>query len=124
MMGVKQDGSVIFVTPCPERISPIHGELFEERARLSYEENLKAIRNGEVDDVIGGAGVLIHARLMERAEVICYSDGLREAHKEALGFKHASAFEEALEMALKSQGEKAKIGVLTCGDITPLIEMR
>jgi len=124
MMGVKQDGSVIFVTPCPERISPIHGELFEERARLSYEENLKAIRNGEVDDVIGGAGVLIHARLMERAEVICYSDGLREAHKEALGFKHASTFEEALEMALKSQGEKAKIGVLTCGDITPLIEMR
>ena len=124
MMGVKQDGSVIFVTPCPERISPIHGELFEERAKLSYEENLKAIRNGEVDDVIGGAGVLIHARLMERAEVICYSNGLKEEYKQAIGFKHATTFEEAVEMAFKSQGEKAKIGVLNCGDIIPLIEIR
>ena len=124
MMGVKPGGTVIFVTPCPERISPIHGELFKERAKLSYEENLRAIKSGEVNDVIGGAGVLIHAQLMERAEVICYSDGLKEEYKEALGFKHASTVEEAVEMALKSQGEKAKIGVLACGDIIPLIEVQ
>ena len=122
MMGVKPGGTVIFITPCPERISPVHGKLFEERAKLSYEENLKAIKRKEIEDVIGGAGLLIHSHLMEHAEVICYSDGLRDEDKEALGFKQADSIEEAVEMALKNQGKKAKIGVLACGDIIPLVE--
>jgi nickel-dependent lactate racemase len=122
MMGVKPGGTVIFITPCPERISPVHGKLFEERAKLSYEENLKAIKRKEIEDVIGGAGLLIHSHLMEHAEVICYSNGLRDKDKEALGFKQADSIEEAVEMALKNQGKKAKIGVLACGDIIPLVE--
>lgn len=121
VMGVKPGGTVVFLTPCPEGISPVHGDVFKERGRLSYGENLRAIEGGEVEDAIGGAGLLIHSKLMERAEVVCYSDGLREGDKEALGFKQASSPEEALGLALESQGRKAKVGVLACGDIIPVL---
>lgn len=118
-MAVKQGGTLILITPCPERISPMH-EIFKEKAALGYHENLGAIEKGEIDDIIAGGGLLLHAQILERAEVICYSDGLTEGDKEALGFKHADTPQEAVEMALKSQGKNAKVGILKCGEILPL----
>lgn len=119
-MAVKQGGTLILITPCPERISPVH-QIFKGRAALGYHENLEAIEKGEIDDIIAGGGLLLHARILERAEVICFSDGLTEGDKEALGFKHADTPQEAVKMALKSQGKNAKVGILKCGEILPLI---
>jgi nickel-dependent lactate racemase len=59
---------------------------------------------------------------LERAEVICYSNGLTEEDKKALGFKHANTVEEAMEMAFKSQGKDAKVGILKCGEILPIMK--
>lgn len=118
---VKQGGTIVFLTPAPEGVSSSH-TILRERAMLSYEENLKAIENGEVSDLIGGATVLLHSQIRERAEIICYSDGLTKGDKEALGFKHANTIQEAIEMALENQGEKAKIGVLKCGEVLPIIK--
>lgn len=107
------------ITPCPERISPVH-QIFKERAALGYHENLEAIEKGEIDDIIAGGGLLLHAQILERAEVICCSDGLTEGDKEALWFKHADTPQEAVKMALKSHGKNAKVGILKCGEILPL----
>lgn len=117
-MAVKQGGSLILITPCPERISPVH-KVFKERASLGYCENLEAIEKGEIDDIIAGGGLLLHAQILERAEVICYSNGLTEEDKEALGFKHADTPQEAVEMAFKIQGKNAKVGILKCGEVLP-----
>lgn len=119
-LAVKQGGTTVLITPCPEGISPIHPVL-KERATLTYSENLEAIDKKEIDDLIAGAILLVHAQIMERAEVICYSNGLTEEDKKALGFKHANTVEEAMEMAFKSQGKDAKVGILKCGEILPVV---
>ncbi|NWF78175.1 MAG: nickel-dependent lactate racemase [Chloroflexi bacterium] len=120
-LAVKQGGTMVLVTPCPEGISPIHPVL-KERATLTYSENLEAIEKKEIDDLIAGAVLLVHAQILERAEVICYSHGLTKEDKKALGFKHANTVEEAMEMAFRSQGRDAKVGVLKCGEILPMVK--
>ena len=120
-LAVKQGGTMVLITPSPEGISPIH-PILKERATLTYSENLEAIDKKEIDDLIAGAILLVHAQIMERAEVICYSNGLTDEDKKALGFKHANTVEEAMEMAFKSQGKDAKVGILKCGEILPIMK--
>ena len=122
-VAVKKGGTIILVTPCPDKISPMH-PIFRERATLGYDENLRAIESRELDDPVVGGALLLHAQMLERAEVICYSDGLTEDDKAALGFQHASTMNEAVEMAFKSQGRDAKVGVLKCGEILPMIRRK
>lgn len=119
-LAVKQGGTMVLITPCPEGISPMH-PILKERATLTYSENLKAIDKKEIDDLIAGAILLVHGQIMERAQVVCYSHGLMEEDKKALRFKHANTVEEAMEMAFKSQGKDAKVGILKCGEILPII---
>ncbi|MFQ5710799.1 MAG: nickel-dependent lactate racemase [Candidatus Geothermarchaeales archaeon] len=117
---VKPGGTIILITPCPEGISPAH-PIFRERAKLSFEENLKAIEEREVDDLLALSAVLALKRAMRRADVICYSDGLTAKDMEALGFKQASSVGEAIEMAFERQGKDARIGILKCGEILPIV---
>jgi len=119
---VEHGGSIIFITPCPEGVSVMH-PVFREKASLRYGEILKEVRSNKIKDIIGAAGLLEHAQIMEVVgEVICYSTGLTKEDMEKLGFIHVDSIDEALKMALKTQGEKAKIGVLKCGEICPIIE--
>ncbi|MEM2319492.1 MAG: nickel-dependent lactate racemase [Candidatus Bathyarchaeia archaeon] len=120
-LAVKQGGTMVLITPCYEGISPIH-PVIREKAMLTYDEILKAVENNEIEDLVSVAVLFTHAQSMERAEVICYSDGLTEEDKRALGFKHASTVEEAIELAFESQGRNAKVGVLKCGEILPMIK--
>ncbi len=120
-VAVKKGGTIILVTPCPDRISPMH-PIFRERATLGYYENLKAIESRELEDLVAAGALLAHAQILEVAEVICYSDGLTEDDKMALGFQHASNIDEALEIAFKRQGGEAEVGVLKCGEILPILQ--
>jgi len=120
-VAVKKGGTIVFITPCPDGISPAH-PIVKERATLGFDENLRAIENREIDDLVAGGSLLLHAQILEHAEIICYSDGLTEKDKEALGFKHASTIEEAMRMAFERQGEDAKVGILKCGEILPMIK--
>lgn len=122
-LAVKQGGTMVLIAPCTEGISPIHA-ILKERATLTYIANLEAIDKKEIEDLIGGAILLVHAQILERAEVVCYSNGLAEEDKKALGFKHANTVEEAIEMAFKSQGKEAKVGIIKCGEILPIVNMR
>lgn len=120
-LAVKQGGTIVLITPCYEGISPIH-PIIKEKATLTYNEILKAVENNEIEDLVAVAVLLTHAQSMEHAEVICYSEGLTEEDKNALGFKHASTVEEAVNLAFESQGRNAKVGVLRCGEILPMIK--
>jgi len=119
-VAVKPGGTVVFITPCPEGVSPVH-PLLREGGTWGYDKTLEAVEKGEVEDLIAAAPILIHSQVLERAEVVCYSDGLTEGDKEALGFMHASTPQEALEMALERQGRSAKVGVLKCGEVLPIV---
>lgn len=117
---VKKGGTIVLITPCTEGIAPTH-PIVKEKATLSYNEILEAVKEKEIVDLIAASFLLIHAQILEYAEVICYSDGLTEEDKEALGFKSASTIEEAISMAFESQGKNAKVGILKCGEILPVI---
>ncbi|MDW8023194.1 MAG: nickel-dependent lactate racemase [Nitrososphaerota archaeon] len=118
-LAVKQGGTMVLITPCYEGISPIH-PIIREKAKLNYDEILKAVENNEIEDLVSVAVLFTHAQSVEKAEVICYSEGLTEEDKNALGFKHANTVEEAIKLAFESQGGNAKVGVLKCGEILPM----
>ncbi|MGQ9623560.1 MAG: nickel-dependent lactate racemase [Candidatus Caldatribacteriaceae bacterium] len=116
--GLREGGSSILVAPFPEGISPVHSDL-KKFATLSYQELKKMVQNGTFEDLVCAATLLLHAKIMEHSrEVICVSDGLSLEDKEALGFKHAGTVQEALEIALKTQGREARVGIIDCGGDT------
>jgi len=120
-MAVKPGGTIVLITPCPDRISPTH-PIFKENALLGYEGNLRAINKKEVEDLVAGGVLLHYSQIREHVkDIICYSDGLTEDDKNSLGIKHASSVEEAMEMAFRSQGKTAKVGILKCGETIPII---
>ena len=117
---VRKGGTIVFITPCPEGISPTHPAM-KERATAPFEENLKAVKEGKIEDMLGVSTLIAHEEITNRASIICYSEGLSRSDKEALGFLEASSAQEAITMAHEKHGPNAKIGVLKCGEILPRI---
>jgi len=117
-VAIKQRGTIILVTPCPEGISTVHPEV-RTHGHLTYTQVLEAHRKGEIKDKVAAAALMLHSQIKEHANIICISKGLTKEDKEALGFTHAQTLKEALEQALSQQGKRAKIGVMKCGDIVP-----
>lgn len=115
---VKQGGTVVLLSPCPDRVSPTHSDL-RDKAKIGYEGILESVTTGESDDLVAAGALLLHSQILEKVDVICFSDGLRESDKEALGFTHASSPQEALEMAKKKHGRISKVGILKCGEVLP-----
>jgi nickel-dependent lactate racemase len=118
-LGVRDGGTIILLTPCPERISPAHPGL-TERATESYSSILEAVEKGEIENPSVAGFLLMHSQLLEHAKVICYSQGLTEEDQRGLGFTHVSTVEEAIQMALRRHGEHARLGVLECGEVVPI----
>jgi nickel-dependent lactate racemase len=122
-VGVRKGGTIIIATPCPERISPTHSTLGAYATR-SYSEISEAVARNEIEDLPVAGALLMHAQLREHAHIICYSTGLREEDKRALGFEHASSIEEALQATFKRYGENPRVGVLECGEVVPVYSSR
>ncbi len=118
-VGVRKGGTIVLITPCPERISPTH-TTFGAYATRGYSEISEAVSKNEIEDLPAAGALLMHAQLREHANIICYSTGLREDDKRMLGFENAPSVEEALKMAFKRHGENARVGVLECGEVVPV----
>ncbi|RLI10708.1 nickel-dependent lactate racemase [Candidatus Bathyarchaeota archaeon] len=119
-LGVKKGGVIILVTPSPEGVASVHPEL-RELGLLSYDEVVAAYERDEIQDHIAAAALMLHSQIREHAEVICVSHGMTKEDKKALGFVHADTVQEALELAFLARGREAKVGVMKCGDIMPII---
>jgi nickel-dependent lactate racemase len=115
-VGVKRGGTIVLITPCPERISPTH-PTFSAYATKSYKEILEAVEKKMIKDLPAAGALLMHSQIREHANIICYSTGLTEDDIRLLGFERASSIEEAIRNALKRHGENARIGVLECGEV-------
>jgi hypothetical protein len=111
----------VLLSPCPDRVSPTHSDL-REKAKIGYEGVLELVSNGESEDMVAAGALLLHSQILEKVDVICFSDGLRASDKEALGFSHASSPQEALEMAKAKHGRNSKVGILKCGEILPSLK--
>ena len=120
-LGVKQSGTIIFAISAPEGVSgdaPEHEDTVLEWSATDPQLTLDALADGRIADRIAGSVCVAHARLLERAEVICVSDGLSPAEIRQLGFRPATSMEQAIEMTLAKHGERATFGVIPYGGLT------
>ena len=107
---VRNGGTVVLVTPCPEGTSSQHPEL-TGLGYIPIEETMKLVENGELDKVIA-ANLLLGRRLMDRAEGILVTKGISREDTEAMGFTWAESPRAALDYARAKHGDGTSINVL------------
>ncbi|HEX7598956.1 MAG TPA: nickel-dependent lactate racemase, partial [Polyangia bacterium] len=83
-MLLKDGGTLILVTPCPEGVSVMHPEVLDY-AGLPPEEILARIQNGAIADVAAGALALAWAQVRQRLHIRLVSHGIPPAAARALG---------------------------------------
>ena len=117
---VKPGGVIVVCTPAPEGVSPVHTDLLDYTS-WSSEEIKAGYRDGTIKNGVAAALATAWAIVREKADVIMYSPGIPESDKRRLGFSHAESIEEAVAEALRRQGPKARISVLThAPDMLPI----
>ncbi len=107
---VKDGGTVILVTPCPEGACAQHPEL----ATLGYipvERTRTMVACGEIDKCLA-ANLVLGRRLIDRARVILVTEGISEQDTRTMGFGWAPDPASALRGALARHGRTARINVL------------
>jgi nickel-dependent lactate racemase len=120
-IAVKEGGTIIVVTPCPEGVSVMHPEVLEY-AGLPAAEIEARILNGAIPDVVAGALALAWARMRQRAHIFMVSSGIAPHAARALGFTPFATIDAALETALVDHGPAAQIAVLThAPDMLPIL---
>ena len=117
---VKRGGDIILLTPCPEGLSSQreHVLTMQSLAGLPSRRLFHEARQRGIHDYAALAVSDIAARCRELAWVTVVSDGLSEDEVGVLGLERAESVEEALDRALKRQGDEATITVLTHGGET------
>jgi len=121
-MVVKEGGTIIIATPCPEGVSVTHPELLEI-GRLSSNQILPKLRRGEIEDGVGAALAIAFSVVKRHANVILVSDGISATDSENLGFEHADTVDQALSKAFARHGSRAKVTILpNAPDTVPIVE--
>lgn len=120
-LAVKDGGTIILVTPCPEGVSRTHPHVVDF-AGLPPEEIDVRVRRGEIEDGTAAALAMAWGQVRKRAGVIMVSDGISRDDANNLGFRYADDVEKALEIAFKKHGSNSKVTVLThAPDMLPTI---
>jgi nickel-dependent lactate racemase len=117
---VKRGGDIILLTPCPEGLSSQreHVATLEALANLPSRRLYHEARRQGIHDYAALTVSNIAACCRELAWVTVVSDGLTKDEIGVLGLDSAASVEEALERALKRQGDEASIVILTHGGET------
>lgn len=111
-LAVREGGTVIVVTPCPEGVSVTHHDMLNFTG-LNAEEIEVLIEAGEISDVVSGGLALAWAKMRQRANISLVSDGIPDEEVRALGFTPWASLDEALAAALRRHGREAGVTVLT-----------
>lgn len=109
---VRDGGTILVLTPCPEGVSVTHRGMLEFTA-LDAERIERLILDGTIDDVVSGALALAWAKMRQRASIGIVSDGIPPADARALAFTPFASIEDALDAALRRHGPDARVTVLT-----------
>ena len=91
-IAVKDGGSLILISPNPEGVASNHKNLLEIGYRPHAELVLMAQR-GKVEDLIGLAILADVSQIVDRADCIMVSPGVKQGEAERLSFRHAGTAE-------------------------------
>jgi nickel-dependent lactate racemase len=111
-LAVKDGGTIIVITPCPEGVAVMHPGILKYTA-LSADQIIERINSGAIQDVVSGALALAWARVREHAQVSMVSAGISPEETRALGFSPYQTPDAALASAFERQGSNAQVTVLT-----------
>jgi lactate racemase len=121
-IAVRSGGSLILVSPNPEGVASNHKNLLEIGYR-PHAELVLMVQHGKVEDLIGLAILADVSQIVDQADCIMVSPGVKRGEAERLGFRYAGTAEEALTMALQRQGPRASVAVLRHGGhILPIVD--
>ncbi len=121
-VAVKTGGSLILVAPNPEGVASNHKNVLEIGYR-PHAELVRLVQQGGIDDLVGVAILADVAQIVDRADCIMVSPGVKPEEAGRLGFRYARSATEALELALQRQGRDASIAVLRYGGhILPIVD--
>jgi nickel-dependent lactate racemase len=121
-VAVKTGGSLILVAPNPEGVASNHANVLEIGYR-PHAELVRLVQRGGVDDLVGIAILADVAQIVDRADCIMVSPGVKPEEAKRLGFRSAPSAQAALRMALERQGPRATIVVLRYGGhVLPIVD--
>lgn len=121
-MTVKEGGTIIILTPCPEGVSVTHRKMLEFTA-LDAEQIDRLIIDGTISDRVSGALALAWAKVRQRAQIYLVSGGISAQEARQLAFQPFAALEDALAAALRRHGPGAALNVLPFApDTLPILK--
>ncbi len=121
-MAVKEGGTIIILTPCPEGVSVTHDAMLEFTAQ-DADSIQRDIDSGVIQDVVSGALALAWAKVRQRVRVCLISDGITPEEARALGFMPYANLDAALSAAFTRHGSQAKVTIFThTPDTLPLFD--
>jgi nickel-dependent lactate racemase len=121
-VAVKTGGSLILVAPNPEGVASNHKNVLQIGYR-PHAELVRLVQQGGIDDLVGVAILADVAQIVDRVDCIMVSPGVKPEEARRLGFRYAESASEALDLALKRQGDDASIAVLRYGGhILPIVD--
>src|SRR5690348_1346582 len=119
---VKTGGSLILVAPNPEGVASNHANVLQIGYR-PHAELVRLVQQGRVQDLVGIAILADVAQIVDRADCIMVSPGVKPEEARRLGFRYAESATAALGLALERQGEHASVAVLRYGGhILPIVD--
>jgi nickel-dependent lactate racemase len=110
---LREGGTLILLTPCPEGVVQNHDLLYYMRFRPA--ELLTQLQKHQAKDRAAAAAALRVGLVARRVHVVVVSDGLSEADAAGLGFAYARELQWAVDNALASYDGDCKLSVLTHG---------
>ena len=110
---VKKGGTLIFITPSPEKISSQHPEIMDIGYKGGFAQIEKLVAEDKLSKVVA-ANMWAGNEITQHCRVVLVSSGISEKEAQTIGFDWASSPQQALAEAMKRHGKDAKINVL-CG---------
>jgi nickel-dependent lactate racemase len=121
-IAVKTGGTIILVSPNPEGVASNHRNVLEIGYR-PHAELVRLVQQGGVEDLVGIAVLADIAQIVDRADCIMVSPGVKPEEARRLGFRYAAAAADALRMAFERQGSHASVAVLRYGGhVLPIVD--
>ena len=115
---LRDGGTLILLTPCPERVVQNHDLLYY--MRFTPAELQHQLRTFQVADRAAAAAAVRVGLVNARVRVVVVSDGLTAADAAGLGFGYQPELQRAVDEALATYGENSRLSVLMHGgDIFP-----
>ncbi len=121
-MAVKDEGSLILVSPNPEGIARNHENLLQIGYR-PHAQIVEMVQQGKVDDLVGAAILADVCQIVDKTDCIMVSPGVKPEEAKKIGFRYANTAQEALTMSLEKQGKNAKVAVIRYGGhVLPIVD--